>query len=397
MSKLVAVVVGLVLALATSGAHAAQALSQAVGKPLQDAQRLAQARNLSGALSAANQAKAAAKSPYEQYMVNEMLAYIYNSSRDYARAADAMDAALRSGQMPAGQQQSRMKAVCTARYQANQLDRAATVCSEYANRYNDAAIKQMVGQIYYSQRNWSRCAQYIRPMVGGGNAQKGLLQMLRRCYFESNDTAGAAWALERLVDQYPSREDWDTLLKTVANNVRGDTRFDLDVLRLRLATGAVQGTSTYMELGQIALQMGVPGDAKRELDQALKAGLIGKGQQASREMRLVNMARQQAAADLAALPRKEAASRAAPQGEADVRVGEALASHGKFAEAIAAIQRGIGKGGAKDPEEAQLRLGLAQVRGGQRDAGLRSLDAAGRGKGNYATIARLWAIHLRNG
>lgn len=396
MYKVFAAAVTLLLALGTMLPAQAAGMSPAVGKPLQEAQRLAAARNIQGALAAANQAKAAARSQQELYTVNEMLAYIYSAARDNNRMADAIEASLRTGLVPSGQVQTKLKQVCQIRYSASQFDRALASCSEYANKYNDATVRQWVGQIYVRQGNWAKCTQFFRPLANGGNPAKSTLQTLQNCYFKLNDLEGQQWTLERIVDAYPSTADWDALLKTVHARVRGDTRWELDFLRLKVATGTAS-VDDVMNVGQLSLQFANPGLAKAELERALSAGKIGKGKDAPREMRLVNMARQQAAADLAAIPRREAAAKAAPQGELDVRLGEALVGHGRGADGVAAIQRGIGKGGLKDADEGKLRLGLAQVAAGQRDAGLRNLDAVAKGRSSYAVIARLWAIQIRNG
>ena len=376
-------------------AHAA-GMSEAVGKPLQEAQRLAQARNIPGALAAANRAKAAAKSQQELYTVNEMLAYIYSAARDNNRMADAIEASLRTGLVPSSQVQTKLKQVCQIRYAASQFDRALASCSEYASKYNDPTVRQWVGQIFVRQGNWAKCTQFFRPLASSGSPSKSVLQTLQSCYFKLNDLAGQQWTLERIVDAYPSATDWDALLKTVSAQIRGDTRWELDLLRLKLATGNATA-GDIMNIAQLSMQFGNPGLAKTELDRALAAGKLGKGRDAPREMRLVNMARQQAAADIAGLARKAAAARAAPQGELELRLGETLVGHGRGAEGVAAIERAIGKGGLKDADEAKLRLGLAQIAAGQRDAGLRNLDAAAKGKGNFSPIARLWAIHVRNG
>ena len=57
-------------------------------------------------------------------------------------------------------------------------------------------------------------------------------------------------------------------------------------------------------------------------------------------------------------PRREAK----PTGDSDVKLGAAYLSYGENDKAIEALQRGIGKGGVKDPDEAGLLLGIAYLR-----------------------------------
>ena len=68
------------------------------------------------------------------------------------------------------------------------------------------------------------------------------------------------------------------------------------------------------------------------------------------------------ALDKSTLDKQDAAARAKPTGEADVKLGAAYLSYGENDKAIEALQRGIGKGGVKNPDEAGLLLGIAYLR-----------------------------------
>ena len=389
MHKVVAAAVTLLVALGGLGLGqvAQAAVSPAVGNALNDARAKAGARNYSGAVAAARQALASAKSGEEKGKSLEMLAYIYNVSGNRSGAADTLESMIASGQISGGQVATKRKEICTLRYQAQQWDQAIRACAD----------SSLVAQIYFQQRNYAKAAQVLRKSIGGGSTpSKSVLQTLARCYFEMRDAAGTQWANEQMVTYYPEARYWTDLLTVVQNKVRNNTRYDLDILRLREATGTIKTPSGVMEMAQLALQLQLSAEAKTSLDRALAAGQIGKGQDTPREMRLVTMARTQDKASAGTLAARQASASRTPTGEDDVRIGEILAYSGKADQGIASIQQGIAKGALKDPVEAQLRLGLAQFKAGKKDAALRTLAGA-KGKSPFEDIARLWSIKIRNG
>ena len=389
MHKVVAAAVTLLVALGGLGLGqvAQAAVSPAVGNALNDARAKAGARNYSGAVAAARQALASAKSGEEKGKSLEMLAYIYNVSGNRSGAADTLESMIASGQISGGQVATKRKEICTLRYQARQWDQAIRACSD----------SSLLAQIYFQQRNYAKAAQVLRKSIGGGSTpSKSVLQTLARCYFEMRDAAGTQWANEQMVTYYPEARYWTDLLTVVQNKVRNNTRYDLDILRLREATGTIKTPSGVMEMAQLALQLQLSAEAKVSLERALAVGQIGKGQDTPREMRLVTMARTQDKASAGTLAARQASATSTPTGEDDVRIGEILAYSGKADQGIASIQQGIAKGALKDPVEAQLRLGLAQFKAGKKDAALRTLAGA-KGKSPFEDIARLWSIRIRNG
>ena len=74
-------------------------------------------------------------------------------------------------------------------------------------------------------------------------------------------------------------------------------RLTLDVYRLMQATGNLKETSDLMEMAQLALQAGLPGEAKKVVDEGYAKGVLGTGADADRHKRLRDMANKQAAED----------------------------------------------------------------------------------------------------
>jgi tetratricopeptide (TPR) repeat protein len=93
------------------------------------------------------------------------------------------------------------------------------------------------------------------------------------------------------------------------------------------------------------------------------------------------------------LPRQEAAAKAAPTGNEYVSLGMAHYSFGQFPEAIAALKAGIAKGGLRNVADAQITLGAAQLKAGQKAEAAQTLKAIKSDDEVTQRIAKLWALH----
>jgi Flp pilus assembly protein TadD len=69
-------------------------------------------------------------------------------------------------------------------------------------------------------------------------------------------------------------------------------------------------------------------------------------------------------------------------------------SYGQYAPAVTAIRRGIAKGNATDPAEAQLILGIALIKAGEKAEAGRVLRAI-KGDAELQRVAKLWSLRAQ--
>jgi hypothetical protein len=198
--------------------------------------------------------------------------------------------------------------------------------------------------------------------------------------------------LEKLLLGYPKKDYWSAYLGRLPRKAGFSPRYELDVLRLRLASGTLAKTEEYMEMAQLALQAALPAEALRIVEQGYKAGALGTGAEAARHQRLRELAAKQAADAKAAIAAQATEAAGDKEGDRLVQVGYAHVSMGEFERGLQLIQQGIAKGNLKRPDEAQLRLGMAQLQSGKnRTQAIATLRGV-KGKDGTADIARLWTI-----
>jgi tetratricopeptide (TPR) repeat protein len=209
--------------------------------------------------------------------------------------------------------------------------------------------------------------------------------------YELGNDAGVRSTLEELLRTYPGDRYWQDYINLVEKDLKGSTtKTALDLLRFRLSSGAMQNAKDYTDMAELALQEGLPGDAQRVLESGTEAGVIGTGPQAGRHERLMTMAVERATEDKANLTAGEAEAAALETGDADVSFGEAYWTYGQYAEAVTAIERGIGKG-VENKDEAQLRLGLAFLGAGDKAKANAAFKQIAAGSPE-AKIAALWTL-----
>lgn len=383
--------------LTADAAPARPNLSKPVREALGQAQKLLNAGTFDQALVSAQAALAVATTDEEKYYIHDTLFPIQLKLNNKSGAADSAEVLVASPLLPPEQVQTRQNHVCILRTQAEQWDRAIAACSAYAEKYNDRNTSLTVTKLYFRAKDWNNVIRWGRFTIAGqAKPELDTLRLIAQAYIELKDNEGIQRSYEQIVDFHPSNRYWTDLLSVVEMKNRTDPRYVLDIARLRVATGVAEIPGELIDLAEAALKIGLPGEAKAVLERADAAGQTGTGAVRTAFQAALATARTEAASDLRSLATAEAESKKAPKGEADLRTGEALVSHGRTEQGIAAMQRGIAKGGLKDATEAKLRLGLAFLAAGKQAEALTELDAATAGAGQYAGIARLWAIHLRN-
>jgi tetratricopeptide (TPR) repeat protein len=191
------------------------------------------------------------------------------------------------------------------------------------------------------------------------------------------------------VGRNQSAEYWGQLLKS-AEHTRGLKDHDtLDIYRLKLLTGTLNGAQDYTLLAKLALEMGMPTEAMNIQQKGVDAKLLTDAS----SQRLMAMTQRQQAADLGGWGAKLAQAKAAPSGDALIKLGENLTTQGKAKDAIGLIQAGIAKD-KTDMNNAQIRLGQAYLAAGQKGEAVRAF-AKVKGSAGQELVAKLWSLYAK--
>ncbi len=399
MSRLIRMrlaIAGILLALASSPALAAEnTVRPDVGKPLKAAEALLRAGKGREALAKVNEADAVSnKTPYENLLVQQMRASAAQAAGDLATAAKSFEAVVSSGKLPAKEQLAMVEAVAVDYYKLKDYAKSAQWGQRYFREGGNApAMRTVLLQSYYLGNDCGSVAK----MLTGENVQKPAeeeLEILRSCYRKEHDESGYVAATEKLILFYPKKEYWKEMLARVQRKPGFSDRLAIHVYNLRLAVGDFASPDDYMEFAQLALQEGVPGEAKMVMDKGYAAGVLGKGSEAARQARLRALVEKSLADARKSRGQAEKQAEAQKSGDDLVRVGLDYAYDGHADKGIALIQKGIRKGGLKRPEDAKLRLGEAELATGRKERAVQTLKGV-RGNDGTADLARLWILEAR--
>ncbi|HEX4598630.1 MAG TPA: tetratricopeptide repeat protein [Burkholderiaceae bacterium] len=375
-----------------------------VGKPIQAARDLIQAKKYRDALAKVHEAEAVPNlTPYEKFAIDLTRGSAAQGAGDTDVAMSSFESVVASGRLPAADQLRVIGAIAEMRYQLKDYAKAIAWGTRYEKEGgNDPGIHQVLIQSYYLSGENANAARLLKEQIEADEKADRVpseekLQFLASCYVKMNDNAGYVQALEKLVAHYPKKSYWADLISRVRRKPGYSERLDLDVLRLQLATGNLSKSAEYMEMAQLALQAGFPSEAKRIMDQGYAAGLLGKGAEAERENRLRDLANKQAAQDASSLGQGDSESSSAKNGDALVAIGYNYVLNGKADRGLALMEQGLKQGPLKHPEEAKLHLGLAYVQAGQKAKAIQLLQTV-HGNDGAADLARLWVLQTnRNG
>jgi hypothetical protein len=187
----------------------------------------------------------------------------------------------------------------------------------------------------------------------------------------------------------PNAKSWRTAIKIYEGTSNLQAVDKVDLFRLQRVTNSFEGEGDYFPYVDALLTRGLPGEAKAVLDEAFAASKLDRSKATWREMHSSAAAR--VAADRATLAAGERSALAAGTARPALATGDALLGYGEYARAAALYRAALGKSGV-DKDLANLRLGIALARSGDKAGATAALNAV---KGSRAGIAQMWLIHLQ--
>lgn len=385
----------LLLAAGLSQAPAAFAVSAAVAKPLKEASDLVRAGK--GKEAIAKLQGVSGSGPDDTYMLARIRGAAYQRMGDNGAAIQQLEAAFATGKVPGNE--------------AGPL--AETIAGVYAQQHNNAKAMQWVDKAKASGDNSSTLRQ-IQDYVQGSSGDYGQvardnaakiqaaesagrrpdeddLLRLADAYRHTGNKAGDMTVKEKLVTYYPSNKQYTGIyLSDLPGKSGFSSRFSLDLLRLRLASGNLTAAADFMEMAQLLLQAQLPAEAKAVVDKGYAAGVLGTGAEAARQQRLRDLVNKTATESAASLSKRTADAKTSKTGDDLVAIGAEVVSMGKVDDGIALIQEGIAKDSLKRPEDAKLRLGVAMLQSGKgKAAGVKQLRTV-QGTDGAPEVARLY-------
>jgi tetratricopeptide (TPR) repeat protein len=376
----------------------ARKMTKKVDKPLLDAQKARGEKNWDQVIAKVNEAEAVPveKSAFDMFWIREFRGIANVNLKKYPEALNDLAPGFDSPCMEAVDKPARAKLIMQLAFQSKDYPKAIEF-GKKAQELNpsDPEIGVYLANAYYIANDFENTrtvsAAAIKQLEDSGKVpEETLYRILQSACLNLKDNDCVVAQIEKLVIHYPKPSYWTDLINSLLRVSSNDKEL-LNVLRLSDGVDVMKEGSQYTEMAQLALGQGLPGEAQAILEKGQQKGMFTVAREKDLATRILADAKQAAALDKSTLEKQDASARAKPTGEADVKLGAAYLSYGQNDKAIEAIQRGIGKGGVKSPDEAGLLLGIAYMRSNNKPEAIKAFQTVKQSPA-MTRIAKMWLI-----
>jgi hypothetical protein len=384
---------------AAAQADDAPKLSQAVSKPISEAQKAIKANDFPTALASVKEAQAiSGRTPYDDYVINSMLAYVEINLKDYDAARIATEAAADSGMVPDAEKKGTFHNALLLSMQNKEYAKAITYGQQLVTlNAMDATGDAQLALAYYETKDMQHAQQFAQASVdaskaAGGQPDSNALLILENAQISQNNLSGAEATLEQsvVVDPDHSTAAWQQLTDIALNLKGGKDLDELYIFRLKLLVGAMSDGNDYLALASAAQSLGYPTEAVGAFDKGRASGKLSGGEGADLSAKV----HKDAAEDQRLLPMIVASAEKSKTGEQEIKLGEDYWGYGRYADAETAARAAMAKGGLKDPGEGNLLLGAAQVAEGKYSDAVQSFGQV-TGSAAKLKVAHLWSLYAQ--
>jgi tetratricopeptide (TPR) repeat protein len=373
-------------------------LSKKISKPMGAALDALKAQNWPEVLAKAKEAEAdpSPKSLYDTYWIHNLIGKAYTGQKQYKEAAEQFETIKDTPCMSDLERGEFLRLLTKIYYQLDNYPKVIEHGTKAAAATGDPDLSLYLGQAYYLSKDFANSRKVMEDVVTkleeqGKPPGEQNIRLIHGACVAMNDEACQTLQFEKLVRHYPKPEYWENLVNTLFNDKKSTDKQQLNIMRLATHVGAVKEPLKFEECAQIAVALGLPGEAQTLLEEAFNKKYIVEPRQIERDKKLLAEAKAAATGDKATLAQQETSARANAAGNADVKLGAAYLSYGDNAKAIEALQRGIGKGSVRDPDEAGMLLGIAYMRSGNKEEAVKAFNTV-KADATMARIAKLWLL-----
>jgi len=337
-------------------------------------------------------AQAVAKTNDDRYVIAVNQTKAATAAGDLAGMRAGIDALRASGGAETADLVSRYTNLGKRYYDAKQLDQAAGAfeAAVAVDANNPDALKMLASTRDAQGRRGDAVSLMAKSIAAakaaGTKLKESDYKFAARIAYDAKSPAAAEITRAWLAD-YPNPTNWRDGLRIYRdiNGLDGDAK--IDVMRLARAANALNGEADYYNFAEELVTRGYLNEAKAVLDEG----------GAKKAIDLNKTVFKQFAPKLAKAPSRatiDAGSKTALNGSAKaaMEAGDVLYGIGAFTEAAPLFKAAVAKGGV-DANEANLRLGMALARAGDKAGATAALNAV---TGPQANIAKYWLIWVNS-
>jgi len=248
---------------------------------------------------------------------------------------------------------------------------------------------------YFQLKDYDRSLENIqiaidREEAAGKLPKEQWYNLARFIHFDRDNYAEALEILEILIMYYPKKQYW-----VQASHLYGEQKDEarqLAILEASYEQNLLDRSQDLVLLSQLYLNAEVPYPAARTLEKGFKDDII---EDDSKNYELAGVAWRQAQEVAKSLPMLELAAEKSEKGELYARLGSVYLDVDKNKEAVAAISKGLKRGGVKRSDQARLALGMAYFNLGEFNSARKAFREAAKDE-RAKTFAQQWLKYINS-
>jgi len=338
-------------------------------------------------------AQAKAKNKDDQFVIGQLQLKAAVDAKDNAATLAGLQAVLSSGYLSPAETIPLYMNVGQLNYNAKNYDPAGAAFDQVLKLDpNHLEALVMLGETRNGQGRPAEAVGLIEKAIAAKSAagQKADESWYKRAVALAY-TAKMPQAPElsrKWVAAYPNAKSWRDSIRIFQTSSQLDDSGLIDTMRLAQATGALAGENDYFRFANTLVTKGFAGEAKTVLEQGFAAKSIDKAKPTFSQ--LYSLATTKSQGDRASLDGSAKTALAAPAARQAMVTAEAYYGYGEYQKAAELFRAALGKQGV-DKDVANLRLGMALARAGDKAGATAALSAVG---GSQAEIAKLWLTYV---
>jgi tetratricopeptide (TPR) repeat protein len=339
----------------------AQAVSKEVYDKIQKAQEQVDAKDYQGALRALNSLYDPDKlTEYEQANVLNYIGFVYYNMEDVPNAIKTYEKMVAIPSLEPQLAKQTTYTLAQLYTMEENYEKALQTLDRWFGLETNPAPEAYIlkaQNLYQVQRYKDMVEPIENAMRVAREREKPVKEdwyvLLNFAYFQEENYSKVRDIQKILLGNWPKKRYWFSLAG--AYTELGEDNNLIASYGAAHDQGMLEKESELVTMAQLYMQAEVPYKAATLIEKEMESGRVSKN---AKNYRLLSQAWMLSMEDERAVPALKEAARMSDDGELDVRLGNTYLNLGNYDECITAVQSGLRKGGLKNPDNAQISLGM---------------------------------------
>lgn len=339
----------------------AQAVSKDVYEDIQKAQELVDAKDYNGALRLLNNLYNPDKlTEYEQANVLNYIGFVYYNMDDVKSALRTYERLLAIPTLEPQMAKQTTYTMVQLLTMDEQYSKALTTLEKWFLLESNPPPEPFIlkAQNLYQVQRYKEMVEPIETAMRIANerdkpVKEDWWNLLNFAYFQQENYQKVRDIQKILLQNWPKARYWKSLAG--AYTELGEDEKLIYAYDAAHTQGMLVKDTEFVTMAQLYLQAEVPYKAATLMQEKMDAGIVAKSE---KHYRLLSQAWQLSMEDEKAIPALKAAAALAGDGELDHRLANSYLNIGEYGDCVTSANKAISKGGLKNPDNAQISLGM---------------------------------------